>query len=82
MARAISKIYAKILFRQRFLDITIFFYTYCMILDNDLVGEGFVPDPNDPFIIDGDEIVNGKLVKDTLSGDFCLAHEGWFLLSV
>ena len=39
-------------------------------LDNDIVGESFLPDPNDPFIIDGDEIVNGQLVKDTLSGDF------------
>ena len=38
-------------------------------LDNGIVGESFAPRPNDPIFLPEDVIINGKLVKNTLSGN-------------
>ena len=40
--------------------------TFCS--DNTITGESFNMHKKDPMIIAGDEIINGKLIKRTLSG--------------
>ena len=37
-------------------------------LDNGIKGEFWTPTATDPWLLIGDEINNGKLIKDTLSG--------------
>ena len=40
-----------------------------LISDVAISGEVFPPSPTNPMLLAGDEYINGKLVKNTLSGD-------------
>ena len=46
------------------------FLRILLFSDNEIIGESFFPKNKDPVIQVADEIINGKLFKKTLSGDY------------